>query len=73
MKLFIFSFLFVSSVFSFDELTSCVETKVSKTSVIFTCMHGEYYVKYTSFSKKEVETFKVLYTKADKFKYLKKK
>lgn len=60
-----FSFLYA------NDLQSCVQTEVSKTSVIFTCMHGEYYVTYTSSSKKDVENLTVLYTKADKYKYMK--
>lgn len=64
-------FLPISSLFSAEDLKACVQTEVSKTSVIFTCMHGEYYVTYTSSSKKDVENLTVLYTKADKYKYLK--
>lgn len=74
----LFKYLFLSLVGSFSflfatDLQSCVQTEVSKTSVIFTCMHGEYYVTYTSSSKKDVENLTVLYTKADKYKYLKEK
>jgi len=74
MKLFTVIFLSLisfSKLFSSEDLQACVKTDVSKTSVIFTCMHGEYYVTYTSFSKKDVENLTVLYTKADKYKYLK--
>ncbi|WP_428024021.1 hypothetical protein [Arcobacter sp.] len=63
--------LLISSLFSSEDLQSCVQTEVSKTSVIFTCMHGEYYIEYESTSKRDVKDIKILYTKADKYKYLK--
>ena len=63
--------ILVQSLFSAEDLVSCVQTEVSKTSVIFTCMHGEYYVEYENFSKREVRNLRVLYTKADKYKYMK--
>lgn len=69
----ILSLLFVSSLFSTEDLTTCVQSEVSRTSVIFTCMHGEYYIEYSSSSKREVKNLKVLYTKADKYKYINKK
>ncbi|PLY10314.1 MAG: hypothetical protein C0626_04810 [Arcobacter sp.] len=63
--------LLVSTLFSADDLQECVQSTVSKTSVIFTCMHGEYYIEYESTSKRDVKEIKILYTKADKYKYLK--
>lgn len=74
MKFFKYIFLLglsFTTLFSSEELQTCVQSEVSRTSVIFTCMHGEYYVTYSSFSKKDVESIKILYTKADKYKYLK--
>lgn len=63
--------IFTISSFASENLQACAQTEVSKTSVIFTCMHGEYYVTYTSTTKKDVESIKILYTKADKYKYFK--
>ena len=71
MRYIIFTMLLISSLFSSEDLVGCVQTEVSKTSVIFTCMHGEYYIEYESTSKRDVKEIKVLYTKADKYKYLK--
>jgi glutamine amidotransferase-like uncharacterized protein len=71
MKYLIILTLLVSSLFSSEDLQGCVQTEVSKTSVIFTCMHGEYYIEYESTSKRDVKEIKVLYTKADKYKYIK--
>jgi len=68
--IFLITLLF-SSAFSADDLQECVQSVVSKTSVIFTCMHGEYYVEYESTSKRDVKDIKILYTKAEKYKYLK--
>ena len=70
-KLFFISLFLTVNLFAMEELQSCAKTEVSKTSVILTCMHGEYYVKFESSSKRDVEELRVLYTKADKYKYLK--
>lgn len=71
MKYLIILLLLISSLFSYEDLQSCVQTDVSKTSVIFTCMHGEYYIEYESTAKRDVKNIKILYTKADKYKYMK--
>jgi len=72
MKYIIGLLFLVQSLFSSEDLVQCVQSEVSKTSVIFTCMHGEYYVEYEGSSKRDVKELRVLYTKADKYKYLKK-
>lgn len=69
-KYFLMMILLVSSLYAEEDLQACVQSEVSKTSVIFTCMHGEYYVEYDSSAKRTVKEIKVLYTKADKYKYL---
>ncbi len=71
MKYIIILTLLISSLLKAEDLQECVQSTVSKTSVIFTCMHGEYYIEYESTSKRDVKEIKVLYTKADKYKYLK--
>jgi hypothetical protein len=71
MKYLIILTLFVSSLFAIEDLQECVQTPVSKTSVIFTCMHGEYYIEYETTSKRDVKGIRVLYTEADKYKFLK--
>lgn len=71
MKYILLIAFFISTLLSNEDLQSCVQTEVSKTSVIFTCMHGEYYIEYDSSSKKTVKEIKTLYTKADKYKYIK--
>lgn len=71
MKYIIILILLISSLLKAEDLQECVQSTVSKTSVIFTCMHGEYYIEYESTSKRDVKEIKVLYTKADKYKYIK--
>ena len=55
------------------ELRSCVATTVSPKSTIFSCVHGEYYVEYSSSSKREVNNLRVLYTAEEKYRYLNRK
>ncbi len=71
MKYIIILILIISSFLKADELQECVQTPVSKTSVIFTCVHGEYYIEYESTSKRDVKGLRVLYTESDKYKFLK--
>ena len=71
MKYLIALTLLVSSLFSEQNLQECVQSPVSKTSVIFTCIHGEYYIEYESTSKRDVKGLRVLYTESDKYKFLK--
>lgn len=61
------------ALFAYDDFQQCAKTEVSGTSVIFTCKFGEYYVTYSSSSKRDVENLRILYTEEQKYKYLKKK
>ena len=58
---------------AYDDFQECAKTDVSGTSVIFTCKFGEYYVTYTTSSKRKVENLRILYTEEQKYKYLNKK
>ncbi len=72
MKILLGLFVFLGSLYAVN-LQPCVKTSISKKSVIFSCTHGEYYVEYSSTSKREVESLRVLFTSEEKYRYLNKK